>query len=176
MARSRRLAAPYVSRHAGRVSRLFELRPRTYPPEGDTTIRNSKRLSGLLRIVQGLLALFFGPGNGAPKLLLPDQKLALPLELPHLFVQCIGVCELLAALGLILPGLVRIRPGLTLLAAVGLVLVTVGATGYQLVAGNVGSALFAVAAGLISAFVAYGHWRLAPHPGSSHPTVLQLAH
>ena len=91
-------------------------------------------------------------------------------------MQFIGVAEVLGALGLILPELLRIRPGLTSLAAVGLVLVTVGATGYQLAAGNVGSALFAVAVGLIAAFVAYGRWRLAPHRGPSHPSVLQLAH
>ncbi len=136
-------------------------------------MRNSKKLSGLLWIVQGLLALFFALGSGAPKLLLPVEKLALPLELPHLFVQFIGVAEVLGALGLILPGLVRIRPSLTPLAAAGLVLVTIGATVYQLAAGNVGSALFAVAVGLIAAFVAYGRWQLAPHRRRASRPVLQ---
>jgi hypothetical protein len=29
--------------------------------------------------------------------------------------------------------------------------------------------LTTLVAGLLSAFVGYGHWRLAPHPGSPHP-------
>ncbi|MCA1707147.1 MAG: DoxX family protein, partial [Actinobacteria bacterium] len=62
---------------------------------------------------------------------------------------------------LILPGLLGIRPSLTPLAAAGLVIITIGATVYQLAAGQVMSALFAVVVGLLSAFVAYGRWRLA---------------
>ena len=37
-------------------------------------------------------------------------------------------CEVLGALGLILPWLTRIRPGLTPLAAAGLVIIMIGAT------------------------------------------------
>jgi hypothetical protein len=128
-----------------------------------------------LWIVQGLLALFFTLGSGAPKLLLPAETLPLPIPLPGWFVWFIGVAEVLGGLGLILPGLLRIRPGLTPLAAAGLVLVTIGATVYQLAAGQVGSALFAVVVGLLCAFIAYGRWRLAPHYGSSHPSGLQPA-
>ncbi|HEX9871242.1 MAG TPA: DoxX family protein, partial [Candidatus Tectomicrobia bacterium] len=83
--------------------------------------------------------------------------------------------EVLGGLGLILPGLLRIRPILTPLAAAGLMLVTIGATVYQLAAGQVGSALFAVVVGLLCTFIAYGRWRLAPHYGSSHPSGLQPA-
>ena len=71
----------------------------------------------------------------------------------------IGVAEVLGGLGLVLPGLLRIRPGLTPLAAAGLVLVTIGATAYQLAAGQPESALFAVAVGLLCAFVASGRSR-----------------
>jgi hypothetical protein len=128
-----------------------------------------------LWIVQGLLALFFALGSGAPKLLLPAETLPMPIPLPGWFVRFIGVAEVLGAIGLILPGLLRIRPGLTPLAAAGLVLVTIGATVYQLAAGQVGSALFAVVVGLLCAFIAYGRWRLVPHCGSSHPSGLQPA-
>ena len=121
-----------------------------------------------LWIVQGLLGLFFALGSGAPKLLLPSEALPLPIPLPRPFVLFIGVAEVLGGLGLILPGLVRIRPGLAPLAAAGLVLVTIGATVYQLAAGQVESALFAVVVGLLCAFVAYGRWRLAPHRERSH--------
>jgi uncharacterized membrane protein YphA (DoxX/SURF4 family) len=120
-----------------------------------------------LWIVQGLLALFFALGSGAPKLLLPPETLPMPIPLPGLFVRFIGVAEVLGGLGLVLPGLLRIRPGLTPLAAAGLVLVTIGATAYNLAAGQPESALFAVGVGLLCAFVAYGRWRLAPLRGST---------
>ena len=128
-----------------------------------------------LWIVQALLALFFALGSGAPKLLLPPEMLPMPIPLPSLLMLFIGVAEVLGGLGLILPGLLRIRPGLTPLAAAGLVLVTIGATVYQLAAGEVGNALFAVVMGLLCAFVAYGRWKLAPHRGRTHPSVLQPA-
>ncbi len=123
----------------------------------------------VLWIVQGLLALLFLFAGGM-KLVLPLEKLTGPVPLPGLFVRFIGVAEVLGALGLVLPGLLRIRPGLTPLAAAGLVLLTIGATAYQLAAGQVESALFAVAVGLLAAFVAYGRWRLVPHRGSSRPS------
>ena len=121
-----------------------------------------------LWIVQALLGLFFALGSGAPKLLLPPESLALPISLPRPFLLFIGVAEVLGGLGLILPGLLRIRPGLTPLAAAGLVLVTIGATVYQLASGQVASALFPVALGLLCAFVAYGRWRLAPLRARPH--------
>src|SRR5215211_7181972 len=124
---------------------------------------SSKKLGTVLWIVQGLLALFFALGSGAPKLFLPLDTLPMPLPLPELFLRFVGVAEVLGGLGLILPGLLHIRPGLTPLAAAGLVLVTIGATVYQLAAGQVESALFAATVGLVCAFVAYGRWRLAPH-------------
>lgn len=135
---------------------------------------SSKTINVLLWIMQVMLALFFALGSGAPKLLLPVEKLALPLELPQAMVQLIGVAEVLGALGLILPGLLRFRPGLTPLAAAGLVLVTIGVTVYQLAAGQVGSALFALVVGLLAACVAYGRWRLVPL-ASTQPSVLQPA-
>ncbi len=128
-----------------------------------------------LWIVQGLLGVFFALGSGAPKLLLPPEALPMPIPLPGPFLRFIGVAEVLGALGLILPGLLRIRPGLTPLAAAGLVLVTIGATVYQLAAGQVESALFAMAVGLLAAFVAFGRWRLAPLRERSHQSDVQPA-
>jgi hypothetical protein len=92
------------------------------------------------------------------------------MPLPGPFMRFIGVAEVLGAIGLILPGLLRIRPGLTPLAAAGLVIIMIGATVVTLAGGDVVAALISVVVGLLSAFVAYGRWRLAPHRGSSRPS------
>jgi uncharacterized membrane protein YphA (DoxX/SURF4 family) len=112
--------------------------------------------------VQGLLALLFLLAGGM-KLVLPLEALKGPVPLPGLFLRFIGVAEVLGAIGLILPGLLRIRPGLTPLAAAGLVIIMIGATVITLAGGDVAPALIPLAVGLLSAFVAYGRWRLAPH-------------
>jgi len=124
--------------------------------------------------VQALLALLFAWAGGM-KLVLPLEKLTGPIALPGLFLRFIGVAEALGALGLILPGLLGIRPGLTPLAAAGLVIIMLGATVLGLAAGDVTMALIPLAVGLLAAFVAYGRWRLAPHRPGSHASVRQAA-
>ena len=87
------------------------------------------------------------------------------MSLPGWFVRFLGVAEVLGAIGLILPGLLRIRPGMTPLAAAGLVIIMIGATVLTLagvVPGGVALALIPLVVGLLSAFVAYGRWRLTP--------------
>src|ERR1700693_4843448 len=118
----------------------------------------------VLWIVQVLLALLFLFGGGV-KLVLPIEEMTKQISLPGLFLRFIGVCEVLGAIGLILPGLLRIRPGLTPLAAAGLVIIMIGATVLTLASGPVAPALFPLVVGIVAAFVAYGRWRLAPHRG-----------
>ena len=121
----------------------------------------------VLWIVQGLLALIF-LFTGGLKLVLPFEVLTEQTPLPGWFLRFLGVAEVLGAIGLILPGLLRIRPALTPLAAAGLVIIMIGATVLTLagvVPGDVGLALIPLVVGLLSAFVAYGRWRLAPQSG-----------
>ena len=127
-----------------------------------------------LWIVQGLLAALFLFAGGA-KLVMSADQMTGPVALPVWFLRFIGVTEVLGALGLILPGLLRIRPGLTPLAAAGLVIIMIGATVIGLVGGMVVVALMNVVVALLAAFVAYGRRRLAPHRGSSRPSVLRPA-
>lgn len=122
-----------------------------------------------LWIIQVLLALIFLFAGGT-KLVLPLDVLTAmgspnQVHLPGLLIRFIGVCEVLGALGLILPGLLRIRPGLTPLAAAGLVIIMIGAVVTTLAGGDVASALFPMVVGILTAFVAYGRWRLAPPRG-----------
>jgi uncharacterized membrane protein YphA (DoxX/SURF4 family) len=123
-----------------------------------------------LWIVQGLLAALFLFAGGM-KLVLPVEEMTEQIQLPGLFLRFIGVAEVLGAIGLVLPGLLRIRPGLTPLAAAGLVIIMIGATVVTLASGVVAPALISLVVGLLAALVAYGRWRLAPHRGSSRPLV-----
>jgi len=119
-----------------------------------------------LWIVQGLLAAIFLFAGGI-KLVTPMEEMMkqMPLPLPGWFLRFIGVCEVLGAIGVILPWLLRIRPGLTPLAAAGLVIIMIGATVYTLAAGDVAPALISPLVGILAAFVAYGRWRLTPQRG-----------
>jgi uncharacterized membrane protein YphA (DoxX/SURF4 family) len=116
-----------------------------------------------LWIIQALLAALFIFAGGM-KLVLPLDKLTGPVPMPvsGLFLRFIGVCELLGGLGLILPSLLRIRPGLTPLAAVGLVIIMIGATWITLSTMDMASAVVPFVVGILAAFVAYGRSRLAP--------------
>jgi len=124
--------------------------------------RNPSQVGVLLWIVQGLLALMFLFAGGM-KLVLPIVMLTQQTPLPGLFLRFIGVLEVLGGIGLILPGLLHVRPGLTPLAAAGLVIIMSGATGVTMAAGDVAPALVPVVVGLLLASVAYGRWRVAPH-------------
>jgi len=114
-----------------------------------------------LWIIQALLAALFIFAGGM-KLVLPLDKLTGPVPVPGLFLRFIGVCELLGGLGLILPSLLRIRPGLTPLAAVGLVIIMIGAIWITLSTMDMASAVVPFVVGILAAFVAYGRSRLAP--------------
>ena len=129
-----------------------------------------------LWIVQGLLALVF-LFAGVVKLITPyDEMMAqMPIVLPAWFIYFIGVVEILGALGLVLPGITHVRPGLTPLATLGLLIIMLGAVGYGVLAGDVVSAILPLVVALFLAFVAYGRWRLAPHRGANRPPTWEPA-
>ena len=122
----------------------------------------------VLWIVQALLALLFLFAGGTKLVLPPDVLAAMgspnQIPLPGWFVRFVGVVEVLGAPGLVLPGLLRVKPGLTPLAAAGLVVVMIGATALTMAADGAAAGVVPLVVGLLAAFVAYGRWRLAPHP------------
>jgi hypothetical protein len=108
----------------------------------------------LLWIIQALLAALFLFAGGIKLVLTLDQMQG-PISMPLWFLRFIGVCEILGALGLILPGIFRIRLGLTPLAAMGLVIIMIGATTLTIIGGMPLQALIPFVVGLLAAFVAY---------------------
>jgi uncharacterized membrane protein YphA (DoxX/SURF4 family) len=127
-----------------------------------------------LWIVQALLALLF-LFSGVSKLVMSIEEMTKDIQMPGAFLRFIAVAEILGAIGLILPSLLRIRPGLTPLAAAGLVIIMVGATVVSVMIGGVVLALMPFVVGLLAAFVAYGRWKLAPIAGSSQGSALREA-
>jgi len=120
----------------------------------------SKKTSATLWTLQAVLAALF-LFAGVMKFILPPQAMHQgPVVLPLTFIRFIGACEILGAIGLVLPTLLRIRPALTPVAAVGLVIIMIGAVTVTAMAGPVGPAAFPAVVGLLAATVAYGRWQL----------------
>jgi len=117
-----------------------------------------------LWVLQILLALaFFAHGW---LLLMPPPEIAAQMlaSLPRWFWVFLGAAEILAAIGLTLPGLTRILPGLVPASAAGIVVVMVSATIWHIVRGEVSSAAITLVLLAMATFTAYARWRIAPIP------------
>ena len=116
----------------------------------------------LLWGLQVLLALAFlahGVLFLSPPAALADQ---LNASLPRWFQLFLGVAEVLAAVGLTLPGATRIQPWLVPLAAAGIMFVMVSATIFHVMRGEIGPAFTTVVLLAMATFVAYMRWRVLP--------------
>ena len=123
----------------------------------------------VLWIFQVLLALLFLFAGGT-KLVMSAEALsqsASPNDvmLPVTFLRFIGVCEFLGGLGLVLPGLLKIKQFLTPLAALGLAIVMVGAVVFTIINGAFPVAFVNLVIVLLLLFIAYARWRVRPHGG-----------
>jgi uncharacterized membrane protein YphA (DoxX/SURF4 family) len=122
---------------------------------------NHKTLDRALWTAQILVALVFAFA-GSVKFMMPPEKMQQgTVVLPLAFIYFIGVCEVLGAFGLILPGLTRIRTGLTPLAAAGLTIIMIGATVVTIIGGMPG-AFVPATIGVITSWIAYSRTRVAP--------------
>ena len=107
-----------------------------------------------LWIVQGLLAALFLFAGGM-KLITPVEVLSAVSPFPGAFIRVIGICEVLGAVGLILPWALDVAPVLTPLAAAGLALTMAGAVVVHLRRGDQPKELVpGLVLGLLSLFVA----------------------
>jgi uncharacterized membrane protein YphA (DoxX/SURF4 family) len=92
----------------------------------------------------------------------PETAALMNASLPRWFQLFLGVAEVLAAVGLTLPGVTRILPWLVTWAAVGLTIVMIGATIYHLVRQEFSGAAITAVLLAMASFTAYGRWRVAP--------------
>ena len=117
----------------------------------------------VLWIVQILLSLTFLFAGSTKFIMTVEQMNSMSkIPLPGWFIHFIGTCEILGALGLILPWLLGIKPVLTPLAACGLVVIMIGAVTLTIAGGDILPALFPLIVGLLAVFVAWGRFRMLP--------------
>ncbi len=110
----------------------------------------------LLWVVQVFLAANF-LFAGSFKLFETDQMLAQFYPgMPNGFLRFIAVCEMLGALGLVGPGIVRRWRWLTPLAACGLLVIMVGAVVYSVVMFGWMMAISPLVGAVLSAVIVYG--------------------
>ena len=126
------------------------------------TNRPGRKLNVLLWVLQVLLATLF-LFSGSMKFVMSVEEMTRQMPLPGWFLHFIGCCEILGGIGLVLPGILRIRTGLTPLAASALVVIMIGATAINLDVGQRGAALMTVVIGLLLVFVALNRRRMAQH-------------
>lgn len=118
----------------------------------------------LLWVVQVLLAVAFC-AHGL-LVLMPPPEIAVQMyaSFPRGFWLFLGVAEVLAAVGLILPGVTRIFPGLVSWAAAGVMIVMISATIYHVLRGELSSAAITLVLLAMATFTAYARLWIAPIP------------
>lgn len=124
----------------------------------------NKGLNIALWVAQGLLAAMFLMA-GFMKTTTPIAELGATLpwvnDFPYL-VRFIGISELLGAIGLLLPSILRIQPKLTPLAAWGIVAIMVLASIFHGMKGEFPQIGINVVLGAIAGFVAWGRTTKVP--------------
>jgi putative oxidoreductase len=116
----------------------------------------------VLWVLQALLAVaFFAHGL---LFLFPPAELVeqMNASLPRWFQLFLGVAEVLAAVGLTLPGITKVQPWLIVWAAVGIIIVMVSATVFHLARAEWSSALITLILLGMAAYVAYMRSRVMP--------------
>lgn len=130
-----------------------------------STSSNSKGWNIALWILQVILAaMFLMAGFTKVSTPLADLTTMMPwtADVPLAMVRFIGASEILGALGLLLPSLLRIKPVLTPVAAAGLVTVMVLAALFHATRAEFAAIGFNVVLALLAAVVAWGRFKKVP--------------
>ncbi len=134
-------------------------------PSSVVPTQSSRSVRISLWVAQLLLALTYIPA-GAMKLLSPVAQVAANIpwagDVPELFLRFIGVVDLSAGLGILLPSLTRIYPRLTVAAAIGSSVLQVLALCFHASRGEFMVIPFNVFLIALSVFVAWGRLTKAP--------------
>jgi len=107
--------------------------------------------------------IFFGVMHFVVPSELPDY-MSWMYELSRGLHYFTGTAEILAGLGLIVPGLTRTRGWITPIAGVGIVLLMVGAIVWHAQREESQNIVLNLVLGILAGFIAYGRWRLHPLP------------
>jgi hypothetical protein len=121
-------------------------------------------MNAVLWILQVLLAAAFA-AHGL-MMLVPPPEVAVQMNavLPRWFSLFIGVAEVLAAIGITLPGVTRIQPQMVAWSAWGLVVVMISATLWHIVRAEYSSAAITLVLLAMAGYVAYMRSRVMPIP------------
>jgi hypothetical protein len=115
----------------------------------------------MLWVLQVLLALAF-LAHGLLFLFPPAEMLELMKPIPTAFRLFLGVAEVLAAVGLTLPGITRIQPWLIPCAAAGVMIVMISATVFHIARGEISSAITTAILLMVATGIAYLRWKVMP--------------
>ena len=115
-----------------------------------------------LWVLQVLLALVFAAHGIMFLNPPPDIAVLMNESMPRWFQLFLGVAEVAAAVGLILPGITKVLPQLVSAAAAGIVIVMVGATIWHIARAEYSSAAITALLLVMAAFTAYTRFRVAP--------------
>jgi uncharacterized membrane protein YphA (DoxX/SURF4 family) len=125
----------------------------------------SKGLDVALWVVQTLLALTFA-GTGIWKLVTPIAELGAKMpwmgQVSPGFLYLTAAFDTLGGLGVLLPSATRIKPGLTVLAALGCAALQASAIVFHVSRGEAASTPFNLLLVALSLFVAWGRRSKAP--------------
>lgn len=125
----------------------------------------SKALNISLWAAQILLAAMFLM-SGVMKSTQPIEQLSAMMpwtaDAPLALVRFIGISQLLGAIGLILPSLLRIKPQLTPLAALGLVIIMLLAAILHIAKGEFSAIGINIILGAVAGFITWGRYKKAP--------------
>ena len=116
----------------------------------------------LLWVLQVLLALAFFAHGWMFLFPPPEVAVLMNASLPRWLQVFLGVAEVLAAIGLTLPGVTRIQPWLVPAAAFGIMTVLGSATVYHFVRAEISSGIITLVMFIVATVVAYMRWRVLP--------------
>lgn len=139
------------------------------------TTKTSKVMHISLWVAQVLLSLMFLM-SGFMKASMPIEKLSAMLpwasSVPAALVKFIGLSEILGGLGIVLPALIRVKPALSIWAAIGLATIMLFAIPFHISRGEAPMISMNLMFMLLALFVAWGRWKKSPIHTKSKPSVI----